>query len=342
MNTLRQLLRLLIDLLVGWLAGLLWLLRRLAALPRPTPESEGRQGREARTSTEPCVPIRHPALQKPDPLIYSQQYLMDLGLAVTWDNPDIVLLKGGVLVSSSSLEPDTEYQITARVWNGSADAPVVGLPVHFSVHGFGIGTAGAALGTAMVDLDVLGGPGCPATAVMNWRTPSSPGHYCLRVTLEWFDDANPNNNVGQENTDVAAATSPARRTFTLRNDDPERRHEFRLEADAYAPPEQEACGDVRKSAEERRNERLAAQRRVRRGEVERRVRARHARDDFPVPEDWAIAINPDRLALEPGEERVIEVVAEPPNGFTGRRAINVNAFREEAPAGGVTLLVEKL
>lgn len=339
---LRQLLRLLIDLLVGWIAGLLWLLRRLAALPRPTPESEGRRGREARTSTEPCVPIRHPALQKPDPLIYSQQYFMDLGLAVTWDNPDIILLKAGVPVPSSSLVPDTDYQITARVWNGSADAPVVGLPVHFSVHGFGIGTAGAALGTATVDLDVLGGPGCPATAVMNWRTPSSPGHYCLRVTLEWIDDANPNNNVGQENTDVAIATSPARRTFALRNDDPERRHEFRLEADAYAPPEQEACGDVRKSAEERRNDRLVAQRRVRRGEVGRRVHARHTRGAFPVPEDWAITINPDRLALEPGEERIVEVVAEPPDDFTGRRAINVNAFHEEAAAGGVTLLVEKL
>lgn len=343
MATLRQLLRLIIDLLIGWIAAIWWLLRRLAFLFRPTPEKEGREGREARISTEPCVPIRHPALQKPDPLIYSQEYFMQLGLAVTWDNPDIVLLKGGVPVASSALEPDADYQITARIWNGSADAPVVGLPVHFSARGFGIGTAGVALGTATVDLGVLGGPGCPAMAVMNWRTPSTPGHYCLRVTLDWFDDANPNNNVGQENTDVVAAASPARGTFTIRNDDPERRHEFRLEADAYALPDEDPCKpDERRTAEERRDERLAAQRRARRGEVDERIAARHARGAHSVPEDWSIAINPDRLVLAPGDEQVVEVIVEPPDGFRGRRAINVNAFREDVPAGGVTLMVEKL
>lgn len=339
---LRQLLRLIIDLLVGWIDAIWWLLRRLGSLFRPTPENEGREGREARISTEPCVPIRHPALQRPDPLIYSQQYFMDLGLAVTWDNPDIVLLKGGVPVSSSALEPDTDYQITARIWNASTDAPVVGLPVHFSVHGFGIGTAGIALGTATIDLGVLGGPGSPALAVMNWRTPPTPGHYCIRVTLEWFDDANPNNNVGQENTDVIAAASPARGTFTLRNDDPEVRHEFRLEADAYAPPDQEPCDDqAARAHEQRRDERLAALRRVRTGAIEGSVLERHGRTAFALPQGWSVAINPDQVGLDAGEEQVIEVVVEPPADFSGQRAINVNAFRDDAPAGGVTLLVEK-
>jgi hypothetical protein len=342
MQTLRQLLRLIIDLLVGWIAGIWWLLRRLASLFKPTPEHEGSHGREHRTSIEPCVPIRHPALQKPDPLIYSQQYFMDLGMAVTWDNPDIVLLKGGVPVESSALEPDTDYQITARIWNASADAPVIGLPVHFSVHGFGIGTAGIPLGTTTVDLGVLGGPGCPALAAMNWRTPSTAGHYCIRVTLDWFDDANPNNNVGQENTNVVAAASPAQGTFTLRNDDLDRRHEFRLEADAYALPNQDPCEEARRTAEDRRDQRLAALRRARRGEVDGSVRERHALAAFPIPQGWSIAINPDRLSLNPGEEQVIQVVVDPPAEFTGRRAINVNAFRQDTFAGGVTLLVEKL
>jgi hypothetical protein len=37
-----------------------------------------------------------------------------------------------VVVSSSDVLPDTEYDIVARVWNGSTDTPVVQLPVYFS------------------------------------------------------------------------------------------------------------------------------------------------------------------------------------------------------------------
>ncbi len=41
-------------------------------------------------------------------MIYDQWYLMSLGIALTWDNPDIQLFKGGVRVSSDSLDPDTD------------------------------------------------------------------------------------------------------------------------------------------------------------------------------------------------------------------------------------------
>jgi hypothetical protein len=76
---------------------------------------------------------------RPDPLIYSQQYLMGLGLAVTWDNPDIWLERNGSRVSSHAIEPDTEYEIVARIWNGSTDAPVPLLHVRFSYLSFGGG-----------------------------------------------------------------------------------------------------------------------------------------------------------------------------------------------------------
>jgi len=46
-----------------------------------------------------CFPVDHPAFMRPDPLIYSQRDLIAKGLAVTWDNPDIILFLGGVRVS---------------------------------------------------------------------------------------------------------------------------------------------------------------------------------------------------------------------------------------------------
>ena len=68
----------------------------------------------------PCIPIKHPAYKKPDPLIYDQYYLMSLGLAVSWQNPDIEILLGGVpVVSAYDLLPSTAYTIRARIWNGS-------------------------------------------------------------------------------------------------------------------------------------------------------------------------------------------------------------------------------
>ena len=53
------------------------------------------------------------ATARPDPLIYSQPYLMTQGLAVTWDNPGIELYDDGVLVPSSDLKPNHEYEASA-------------------------------------------------------------------------------------------------------------------------------------------------------------------------------------------------------------------------------------
>jgi hypothetical protein len=38
-----------------------------------------------------CLPIPSGVYLQPDASIYSQQYLMSLGMAVTWDNPDVKL-----------------------------------------------------------------------------------------------------------------------------------------------------------------------------------------------------------------------------------------------------------
>ena len=90
--------------------------------------------------------------KRPDPLIYSQYYLMAQGFAVTWDNPDIWLTElpapDGTMapVSSSALQPNHVYRIHAQIWNGSTEAPAVGLPVFFSFLTFGIATVSTPIG----------------------------------------------------------------------------------------------------------------------------------------------------------------------------------------------------
>ncbi len=146
--------------------------------------------------------------RRPDPMIYSQAHLMAQGIAVTWDNPDIHLEQQGAVVASHALEAATEYEVVARVWNGSTNAPAVGLPVRFSFLEWGIGTVPIAIATDEVDLAVKGAPGAPAFARVPWTTPAAAGHYCLMVDLLWPDDANPDNNLGQENTIVKPLNSP--------------------------------------------------------------------------------------------------------------------------------------
>jgi hypothetical protein len=326
-------------LLIGWVGALADLYRRLVGLIRATLDRENLPGRQSRDADTECVPIRHPAFRRPDPLIYAQEYLMGLGLAVTWDNPDIELRCGGVAVSSDAIEPDTDYEIVARIWNGSTNAPVVGMPVDFSYLTFGIGAMSTPIGTAVVDLGVKGGPGCPTFASMPWRSPVTPGHYCIQVRLIWNDDTNPLNNLGQENLSVQATQSPTEFTFLVHNTD-DRPHAFALEVDAYALPEVASC-DVteRPSRREllRRTVEPPSARLMPR--LHSDVRRRHDRASYPVPPGWSIGV-PTELTLEAGAEREVRVMVEPAAGFVGRQPLNVRAVDGDYVAGGVTLIVE--
>src|SRR4051812_25666406 len=189
--------------LCRWVAvfafALLALVARLCRRrPRPAP------------ADDPSLRVPSWALREPDPMIYSQPYLQQLGYAVTWDNPDIMVERGGVVVDQHALEPDTVYDVVARIWNGSTSGPAADLPVVMSYLAFGIGTTGGPIGATTVDLPVKGAPGCPAFARLPWRTPGVAGHYCVQVRLDWpaKHDAEPGNNLGQSNTDVVALNSP--------------------------------------------------------------------------------------------------------------------------------------
>lgn len=303
------------TILYGW-AIALWRLLALL-LQRPAPPAAPHEHRPTRSG---CVPIDHPAFVRPDPLIYSQQYLMAKGLAVTWDNPDITLFRGGVPVSSADLEPATTYEVRARVWNNSLEAPVVGMPVRLSYLDFGVGTEPIPISSATVDVGVKGSPGQPGVVSMLWTTPATPGHYCLQVLLDPADDLDRSNNLGQENTDVAPAQSPAAFTFTLRNGT-RRSRRYHFELDAYEIPRLPRCRDGERDATP--------------------PSERHGREHHPVPGGFAVQVEPPTPTIEPGAAVTIAVTVDPPAGFLGHQAINVNVFHEQGFAGGVTLTTVK-
>ncbi|CAN5551209.1 hypothetical protein BH20ACI3_BH20ACI3_32370 [soil metagenome] len=267
-----------------------------------------------------CLQVDHPAFVRPDPLLYSQPYLRAQGLAVTYDNPDISLSKGGVPVGSHNLEPATTYEVTARIWNNSLDAPVIGMPVHLSFLDFGVSNEPILIASGAVDVGVKGSASQPGFVTIPWTTPATPGHFCLQVLLAPADDTNRANNLGQENTDVVAAQSPAIFEFTLRNDTRKARR-YHFEVDAYEIPTLPKCDGATPDTRE--------------------LIKRHQPASHPVPAGFVVKIEPPTPALDPGVSVTITVSVEPPAGFVGNQPLNINAFHEQGFAGGVTLTTVK-
>ncbi|MGA7305482.1 MAG: NEW3 domain-containing protein, partial [Rhodothermales bacterium] len=180
---------------------------------------------------------------------------------------------------------------------------------------FGIGTTPIPIGSTKVDIGVKGSAMQPAFASLLWRTPREPGHYCLQVLLDPVDDRNTLNNLGQENTDVGVASSPASFIFTLRNDGRKTRR-YRFDVTSYTL-KQAPCDD----------------------DDEKKRLERHRRGHHPVPDGWTVDISPDQPSLGPDESVQIKVTITPPEGFRGEQVFNVDAFDGHGPAGGVTLTV---
>jgi hypothetical protein len=306
-------------LLFGWAVSLITLVKLLCSRCHGRPKTGDE--RIDRAATTDCVPIDHPSFVRPDPLIYCQRKLIDLGLAVTWDNPDVVLFRNGAPVDSHDLDPATTYQVQARIWNDSFDAPVVDMPVHLSYLDFGIGTEPIPIASGKVDVGVKGGAGQPGFITLPWTTPPTAGHYCLQVLLDPADDKDRSNNLGQENADVRAAQSPASFEFTLRNNTL-REQLYRFETDAYQLPGREPCQQGQRNARQKRLE-------------------RHRRGNHPVPAGFTVDISPAAPPLSPGQAVTVQVSVDPPASFTGAQQFNVNAFHQYGFAGGVTLTVVK-
>ena len=75
-------------------------LKKLCWKASSTPKGAGSEGHPPSTG----IYVRPHTYKRPDPMIYSQFYLLSKGLAVTWDNPDIQLFDGTTAVSSHDLK----------------------------------------------------------------------------------------------------------------------------------------------------------------------------------------------------------------------------------------------
>jgi hypothetical protein len=266
-----------------------------------------------------CTHVAHPAFRRPDPMIYDQYYLMSLGLAVSWENPDIKILQNGVPVASVyDLQPSTTYTIMAIIYNASTAGIVSNMPVEFSYLSFGAGTVSHPIPGPYptVSLGVKGTPEGIATAELDWTTPAALGHYCIQVSFSWPDDLNPRNNLGQENTQVVQAASPAPFSFQLRNEHRVPR-QFRFEADTFQLLPPPPCPDAEP------------------------VQSRNSRTAHPLPDDWSLQLDPATPALDPDEEITINGVIDPPGSFHGTMPVNVHVFSEAGLAGGITLQVNR-
>ncbi len=270
--------------------------------------------------------------------------MREQGLAVTWNNPDIQLYRNGVPVSSNQLEIDTDYQIVATIYNNSTEAPAVGMPVEFSYLDFGIGTTKIGIGATTVNLPVKGSPNHPVKAAIDWRTPHEAGHYCLQVNLDWDDDANPKNNLGQENTNVGTFSSPAVFEFSVRNDDTIIKR-IQLIADCYTIPEKRDCKErKRKESTKEKYRKLKSLKNVIPSSEEDAdwmyALNKHNPENFLIPSDWDVNIEPSHLSLNANHEQMVKVTITPPEGFKGEKSFNINGFYGKELIGGVTLIAK--
>ena len=164
-----------------------------------------------------CPPLPEPVVRRPDPCIYSQSFLQAQGLPVTWDNPDIWLAPaadpGAIEPDSFHLKADTDYIVNVRVHNAATDL-ALGVQVRMLFRLWSVNAPdfepvqrdGQGNETVRhVDVDPMGS----TITQFNWHTPIVPPgearHYCLQARLSHPMDVNPDNNIGQENTNVYSA-----------------------------------------------------------------------------------------------------------------------------------------
>ena len=330
-------------LLYGWILYIIFLVKWFRTWFRKW-KRDKKQGQYQKNCN--CNSVQTTVYKRPDPFIYDQYYMMQQHISgITWDNPDIKIYPKGTTgqpfslplgppLIPSQLAPATEYLVAAGIYNYSKDAVALGVGVQFSYLSFGIGTISHAIPGPMPVIHVgVNGDSehCPAYAYTQWTTPSKPGHYCIQVKIDCKDDMNPNNNLGQLNTHVVAAQSPANFSFLLRNPD-RKRHTYHFKSDAYAFPKKDPC------TTSQRKENPAAQREM---QIEY-ARARNNVALFPVPSGWSVQIDPADNSLEAGEEKTIQASITPPDSFTGKQPINIHAFTEKNElAGGITVYITR-
>jgi len=191
---------------------------------------------------DPCNKVPEIVKRKPDPCLYSQYYRLSQGLSVTWNNPDIwITTPGGEVVDSRALQADTDYVVHARIHNASFDASLA-TQVRCFYRPWSFNSPDTIPietnpdGTEKIALLHIGA-WSNEIAQFNWHTPATAAHYCIRVACYQPDDKNPNNNLGQENTNVIEAEpgESVSAVASLYNNADETRN-FRIFTDGFAVP----------------------------------------------------------------------------------------------------------
>jgi hypothetical protein len=274
-----------------------------------------------RPGDQGCIYIPGRIINRPDPCIYDQYLLMQLGLPVTWDNPDFAILLGGVKQYTYDLSVSTTYDVAITVHNSSREKPALGTTVKVVWMEFGAGgTVTTPITTVTTDVPVW-----PGTSVVHvpWTTPATPGHYCLQAQLFHPDDGNPANNLGQNNTQVYTAHSQVKGQMRIFN-------KF-LNAPATVGKRQ---------TRPRNHVEITVDSYVFKDGVGKDV---DPMEMFaPRAAAWPAQVVPASFDFGPNEEyRDVTLIVDAPNGPGPSEVFNVTAKQDGTPLGGVTVTVER-
>jgi hypothetical protein len=278
-----------------------------------------------RPGSRGCIYIPERIINRPDPCIYDQFLLMQLGQPVTWANPDFSIMLGGVPQYTYGLTVSTTYDIHIKVHNSSRQKPALGTTINVHWLEFGVGgqVNSHPIGTFTADVPVW-----PGTCVVHvpWTTPAIPGHYCLQAELFHPEDGNPANNLGQNNTQVCAAHSEVRDQIRIFN-------QFLNES---TPPT--LAPSVHRAP---------------RNHVEITVDGyifhdAIGKDADPstmfAPKDaaWPARVEPTSFDFATGEAyRDVTLIVDAPHGAGPAETFNVTARQDGTPLGGVTIVIER-
>jgi hypothetical protein len=290
-----------------------------------------------RKTGDPCVYVPERIINRPDPCIYSQFLLMQLHQPVTWDNPDVSISLKGVEQYTYDLTVNTEYDIAITVHNSSVEKKASGTKVSVRWVEFG---AGGQIRHHIDDL-VANVPVWPGVDIVHttWRTPATPGHYCIEVELTHPQDGNPANNLGWNNTLVNAAASQVQtpiRVFNRWLDGPPQRQGIRSSRGATPWNSAESSrGAVPWNLVEISYDSY----------VFHDAYGEEADPDrmfAPRPPAWPTHVEPSLFHFSPGETyRDVMLIVDAPNGPGPAEQFNVTVRQGGFPQGGVTVTVTR-
>lgn len=368
--TFASLLKALLSLLLFLPLLLAWLLRWLK-----TRLKEG--GRDQDKEQKDChTPFPEDLMRRPDPCIYSQEFLTAQGVPVTWNNPDIWVAKRAtpnvIEPDSYHLQENTDYIVFVQAHNASTDL-AVGVRVRLVYRPWSFNSPEV----TPVEVDANGQevfrivnipPMGAALTTFAWRTPSvgpESAHFCIQAILSHPLDINPSNNLGQENTQVLDTDGQSARVVVPLHNPANVAQRFAIDATLYRIEEKENV-ELRLRYNRGRRPEAAVDRIARlvptstthgglvwpkqRTLVKAKyvgmesLRDRLRKQDVSLPPGFKVQIDDydGGVRLAPRETRLMNITLEPPADAPVGQRYAINLLARDGGgrlAGGVTILL---